>query len=75
MFSAFTKTQSLTGNENVREKLLKVYLPIVKPDKLNKFLAEMSTYFVMDESIDQTRCPGLLKSKEQGMHGLLKYLL
>jgi hypothetical protein len=59
----FTKTIRLVKSDTLRQKLEKMFFPIVKPEKMAYFQSEWGNYFVLDDFIEQKRKPALLKSK------------
>ena len=56
-----TRTPTLDGTESLREKMAKVFLPIVKIDEIEYFNSEWGKFFVLEDTIEQKRRPGLLK--------------
>ena len=63
MAFGLTKTIKLDKTDTLRQKLEKMFFPIVKTDKMDYFQAEWGNFFVLDDSIEQKRKTGLLKSK------------
>ena len=63
MAFALTKTLKLEKTDTLRQKLEKLFFPIVKSDKMTYFQSEWGNYFVLDDSIEQKKKPELLKSK------------
>ena len=60
---AFCTTRTIVKKDATRrEKMEGVFLPIVRPDKMDQFLAQWDQWFVLNDSVEQKRCPGLLKS-------------
>ena len=57
-----SKTEIIHENDSLLAKMKKVFLPIVKPNFKDKFLDRWHNYFVLDDTIEQKRMPGLLKS-------------
>ena len=60
---ATTKTVELSGKETLREKMEKIFLPIVKENRRQEFLAKWENEFVLSETIENSRKPGLMKGK------------
>ena len=60
---ATTKTVRLSGKETLREKMEKIFLPIVKENRKEEFLAKWEDEFVLSETIENSRKPGLMKGK------------
>ena len=58
---ASTKTDLLTGEESLEEKMSKIFLPIVKTEMREEFLIRWRNEFVLEETIDNSRKPGLMK--------------
>ena len=56
-----TRTPLLDGNESLRQKMEKIFLPIVKSDEVEYFKSQWGKYFVLENTIEQKRKPGLLK--------------
>ena len=63
MAFGLTKTIRLVKSDTLRQKLEKMFFPIVKPEKMVYFQSEWGNYFVLDDYIEQKRKPGLLKIK------------
>ena len=58
-----SKTKKIDENDTLLEKMKKIFIPIVKPSLKEEFLSKWQDYFVLDDTIEQKRKPGLLKSK------------
>ena len=62
---ATTKTANLTGEESLKEKMSNIFLPIVKSSLKEEFLSKWGEEFVLEETIENSRQPGLMKGKFQ----------
>ena len=60
---ALTRTPFIDGSETIRNKMEKIFFPIIKPDEFDYFKSEWGNYFVLEDTIEQKRKPGLLKGK------------
>ena len=60
---ATTKTTFLTCTETLKEKMSKIFLPIVREEMKDAFLAKWTDEFVLEETIENARKPGLMKGK------------
>ena len=58
---ATTRTRSLSGKETLEGKLRKIFLPMISPDKQENFLKEWGKEFVLKDTIQNSRTPGLMK--------------
>ena len=57
---ATTKTaEGVNGSRYDRMKA--IFFPIVREDKKEDFLKQWTNWFVLDNTVEQLRCPGLLK--------------
>ena len=53
--------------------MLSVLLPVVKPDRVNEFLQIWSTWFVTEDSVEDEKFPGKLKSSFYFLIGSLYF--
>ena len=58
---ALTRTPHLDGKDLLRSKMEKIFLPLIKPEELDYFKSEWGNFFVLEDTIEQKRKPGLLK--------------
>lgn len=43
------------------ERMIAIFLPMVRKEKREGFLELWTQWFVLDDTVEQLRCPGLLK--------------
>ena len=60
---ATTRTKIITGEENLKEKMSNIFLPIVKSNMKEEFLSKWAEEFVLEDTIENSRKPGLMKGK------------
>ena len=58
---AFTETQK-PFDDSRRANMASVLLPVIKPDKVDEFLMIWDLWFVLDDTVEDEKTPGKLKS-------------
>ena len=56
-----TRTLYFEKDESEDDKIRKMFLPIVKPEKMKSFLSIYKDWFVTNNKIEDVRCPGKMK--------------
>ena len=62
MVLAFTDSK-LPKNESRREKMLSIFLPVIKSGMEKEFLSIWKRWFVTEDTVDDEKFPGKLKSR------------
>ena len=64
-----TKSMVFDKTESEDAKIKKMFLPIVKPEKMKSFLSTYKDWFVTTDQIEDIRCPGKLKIEFSMLEG------
>ena len=62
LFLAFTDSE-IPENDSRRANMLSVLLPVVKPELKSEFLSIWETWFVTEDTVEDEKFPGKLKSE------------
>ena len=66
---SLTNSLSFKENEPRREKMEKMFFPIVKEGKLDEFKEKWGEWFVLSNELVDEKTPGLLKEEFQTQNG------
>ena len=61
-YLGFSKTAEIKGSTRL-EVLSATFLPLVKPELMQEFLATWDKWFVLEDTVRNEKTPGLMKSK------------
>ena len=76
LYSATSSSWTVDAEDNSRKSIIAAtFLPIVKPDKMESFLADWGKWFVLEDTHEDAKIPGKLKSKASSndSHRFLNY--
>ena len=59
---AFTATETPVDSSR-RANMASVLLPIIKPELVDEFIMVWDLWFVLEDTVEDEKCPGKLKSK------------